>query len=165
MAAPDIPADAADAARAWLEQVANNLAYGDLPSGLAPAQVCDAFIILDPPPDEDAAVLAGPQRVRRLVFEAILYDGRTVTVVREATDEQIVHAITVPADATPAEIHRLGMLHHLAALGEALCPVCAGDFVQAVGDSKGTPGSGQPWLYCAECPCCPQPWRIAVKDL
>ncbi|GAA4229443.1 hypothetical protein FHR32_002115 [Streptosporangium album] len=82
--------EAAAAARAWLEQVADRLAYGT-PSGPAPAQVRDARASIDPP--AEVVEFVPPTLVRqvrpRLTLEAILVDGRIVTVVREATDEQM----------------------------------------------------------------------------
>jgi hypothetical protein len=68
--------------------------------------------------------------------------------------------VTVPADATEDDIHRQGMLHALASLGEGICPHCAHDLRQAIGDSE-DPHSygtrGRPWLYCRNCPCYWQP--------
>ncbi|PZG06584.1 hypothetical protein [Nonomuraea aridisoli] len=85
--------EAAEAARAWLEQVADSLAYGTT-CVAAPAQVRDG-ISIDPPPEAEVVPMRSRwqmslQPVRPcLVFEAILHDGRIVTVVREATDEQM----------------------------------------------------------------------------
>ncbi|MEV0150010.1 hypothetical protein AB0H64_34105 [Nonomuraea sp. NPDC050733] len=94
MAAPEPPADAVDAARAWLEDVAESHASGGAAEP-APAQVREIWVSLGPPPEENVIVPSTTSptvlgRARpRLIFGAILYDGRTVSVVREATDERM----------------------------------------------------------------------------
>lgn len=97
MAVPDAPTDALDAARAWLETVAERHATGGTAES-APPEVREVWVSIDPPPEEKALVpsttpptaLHPPHRVRpRFIWEATLRDGRTVKVAREVTDEQM----------------------------------------------------------------------------
>ncbi|MGW2220987.1 hypothetical protein ACWCSD_38885 [Nonomuraea sp. NPDC001684] len=95
MAVPDAPTDALDAARAWLETVAERHATGGA-ADPAPPEVREVWVSIDPPPQDKALLPAAtpaaphPQRVRpRFIWEATLRDGRTVRVAREATDEQM----------------------------------------------------------------------------
>lgn len=60
--------------------------------------------------------------------------------------------IVIPADATPEDRDHILALHILAALGEGICPTCAGDLAPAEGDSPSEP-TGRPWTYCQPCAC------------
>ncbi|MFC4014644.1 hypothetical protein ACFOY2_45990 [Nonomuraea purpurea] len=95
MAIPDPPsyAEATATARVWLEELADSFAQG-VPAAPAPPHVREIWVHLDPPPD--AVAVPSPEsptvpvRVpQRLIFEATLDDGRKVSVVRHAPDEQM----------------------------------------------------------------------------
>ncbi|MET7466824.1 hypothetical protein [Nonomuraea sp. NPDC005501] len=88
MAPPNPPADAAAAARASQESVADSLAHGTT-SEAVPAQARDAQHQHQAAPEEDVPVRSAlpimlSRERPRLTFEATLYDRRTVTVVRRA---------------------------------------------------------------------------------
>ncbi|MEU8378258.1 hypothetical protein [Streptosporangium sp. NPDC048865] len=81
-----------------------------------------------------------------ITFEIVMGDRRS-----KALPGRPFPTFTFPAGTTEDEIHRVVGLHKLAALGEGTCPQCAGDLKQADGDSKQTPGTGRPWMHCANC--------------
>lgn len=60
--------------------------------------------------------------------------------------------VVIPAHATPVERHQLIMLHAFAALGEGICPSCAGDLQPTEGDSHSEP-TGRTWTRCRTCAC------------
>ncbi|MER7500464.1 hypothetical protein AB0L05_27780 [Nonomuraea pusilla] len=78
------------------------------------------------------------------------------TPIGEPHPDRPLPTITVPANATDDEIHEQSMRHALAALGEGICPHCAHDLRQAIGQSEDPHSYGsteRPWLYCPNCPC------------
>ncbi|WP_043636957.1 hypothetical protein [Nonomuraea candida] len=97
MAVPDTTSnDPVHAVRAWLENVAESHATGSAAEP-APPQVREVWVSIDPPPQDGVPIPSttpptalhprGPRP--RFIWEATLQDGRTVTVAREVTDEQM----------------------------------------------------------------------------